>query len=252
MSRTERQDTRIHSVMKALDVLENLAEDGGIASISSLSARTGISASTIFRILSTLVSRGYVMKTARGEYSMGAAFFSLVHGAGTSLGATLNEELSSLSEVTGESVSIAMLDSSEALYIAHKSSTRSMRQFTRIGNRVALYCTGVGKALLSALSQEERAKILGAAKLKSLTPNTITKRAELETEIETIQRLGYAIDNEEQELGVRCMAIQIPNFPSFALSVSGPPSRMTHRYMLSTVKPEIDSSARKISEIMSA
>ena len=242
----QNQGPVIQSVDRALDVLEELAKDGTSSSLALLAERTGLPGPTVHRILRTLASRGYVIKTARGEYSIGGAFFALTTTAGRSVGAALQDILDRLSQATGESVAVAMLDADEALYIAHRTSTQSMRQFTQVGNRVCLHATGVGKVLLASMDSEHRTFLLHHMKLPVFTSHTLANRGELQAEIEQIASHGYAIDNEEQELGVRCMAMGIPGNSLFAASVSGPPSRMNAEHMTHVILPALMSAAEEI------
>ena len=242
----QNQGPVIQSVDRALVVLEELAKDGTSSSLALLAQRTGLPGPTVHRILRTLASRGYVIKTARGEYSIGGAFFALTTTAGRSVGAALQDILDRLSQATGESVAVAMLDADEALYIAHRTSTQSMRQFTQVGNRVCLHATGVGKVLLASMDSEHRACLLHHMKLPVFTSHTLANRGELQAEIEQIASHGYAIDNEEQELGVRCMAMGIPGNSLFAASVSGPPSRMNAEHMTHVILPALMSAAEEI------
>ena len=245
-ARPRNQGSVIQSVDRALDVLEELAKDGTSSSLALLAERTGLPGPTVHRILRTLASRGYVIKTARGEYSVGGAFFALTTTAGRSVGSALQDILDRLGQATGESVAVAMLDADEALYIAHRTSTQSMRQFTQVGNRVCLHATGVGKVLLASMDSEHRACLLHHMKLPVFTSHTLASRGELQAEIERISSRGYAIDNEEQELGVRCMAMGIPGSNLFAASVSGPPSRMSGEHMTHVILPELMSAVDEI------
>ena len=219
-ARPRNQGSVIQSVDRALDVLEELAKDGTSSSLALLAERTGLPGPTVHRILRTLASRGYVIKTARGEYSVGGAFFALTTTAGRSVGSALQDILDRLGQATGESVAV--------------------------GNRVCLHATGVGKVLLASMDSEHRACLLHHMKLPVFTSHTLASRGELQAEIERISSRGYAIDNEEQELGVRCMAMGIPGNNLFAASVSGPPSRMSGEHMTHVILPELMSAVDEI------
>jgi IclR family acetate operon transcriptional repressor len=107
-------------------------------------------------------------------------------------------------------------------------SRHSMRMFTEVGRRVPVHCTGVGKVLLAQLPPAEVRAILARAGMAAQTPHTITDPDRLERELERIRAQGYAVDDAEQELGVRCLAVVVPGGPaSTALSVSGPETRVT-------------------------
>lgn len=240
----------IQSVLKAIDVLEALSRSPFAMSITKISQETGIPSPTVYRVLTTLSTRGYVVKNARREYALGASVFSLsVMGAG-SAGSLMEESLVRIADETGESASVAVKDRSEVLYVGHKSSSRAMRLFTSVGNRAPLHATGVGKALLAAMDDDELDELLQEMSLTPFTPYTLTSVAALKKDVQEIRRKGYAVDNQEQELGVRCVAACIPSMPGFAASISGPPSRMTDEFLENTALPTLASGVAELDVIM--
>ena len=110
-----------------------------------------------------------------------------------------------------------------------------MRTFTEVGNRVELHCTGVGKALLAAVPPAQAGQLIGAAPLVAQTAGTITDPAALHAEIALIRARGYALDEGEMEIGVRCVAVGLPGSAPMAVSVSGPAARMTDDLVTSAV-----------------
>lgn len=122
-------------------------------------------------------------------------------------------------------------EGTEAVYIDKVESTvSSIRMVSRVGNRIPLYCSGVGKALLAELPDSEIEDIWNSSEIVSLTPYTVTKLPDLMERIATVRKVGYAMDDEENEEGVRCIAVSIPDYhkePVYALSISAPVSRMT-------------------------
>jgi IclR family acetate operon transcriptional repressor len=128
-----------------------------------------------------------------------------------------------------------------------------MRMFTEVGRRVELHCTGVGKALLSELDPKEVSAIAQRNGLPRHTPNTISTAATLQAEIDRIRSAGYAIDDEEQEMGVRCVAMPIPGdlLSPMAVSVSGPLGRVTDRFVERAI-PLLTSVAKELSEQLAA
>ncbi|MHB1062917.1 MAG: IclR family transcriptional regulator [Georgenia sp.] len=124
-----------------------------------------------------------------------------------------------------ESASIAMMDRDRARYIGHVPSTRSMRMFNQVGNEADLHATGVGKAILSTMSDDEVRSVLARTGMHSVTPRTITDISVMVAEMDLVRRRGYALDEEEQELGVSCVAVPVPGPVRLAMSISGPQSR---------------------------
>ena len=111
-----------------------------------------------------------------------------------------------------------------------ESNVSSIRMVSRVGSRIPLYCSGVGKALLAELPDPEIREIWNSSEIVSLTPYTVTKFQDLMERIGTVRKVGYAMDDEENEEGVRCIAVSIPDYhkePVYALSISAPVSRMT-------------------------
>lgn len=242
---------QVQSVLRAMEVLEVIAQSGTSCSISYISEETGIPSPTVFRLLNTMTSRGWVIKTSRREYSVGAAFFSLTTSAGASVGSAMDEALSALAAQTGESVSAATLEKSSAIHVAHQSSNRAMRLFTEVGNRVPLYATGVGKSLLAGMSDRDLNAYLRAFDGVPLTEHTITDRAALAEEIAKVRKDRLAFDREEQEIGVRCAATWVPGVSNFAVSVSGPPNRMSDEYVYSTVQPALNNTVESLADVLS-
>jgi IclR family acetate operon transcriptional repressor len=121
-----------------------------------------------------------------------------------------------------------MLDGHRATYVAQVPSRHSMRMFTEVGRRVHLHCTGVGKALLAQRGDDQVLELLRRAGMPAQTTHTIVDPDTLLAQIRQIRQLGYAVDDGEQEIGVRCVAVPVPGGPgSYAISVSGPTARMT-------------------------
>ena len=135
--------------------------------------------------------------------------------------------LRGLAELTGESANLAVLTQGSAEYVAQAPGRHTMRTFTEVGNRVALHCTGVGKALLAVVPPAQASRLIGAAPLAALTAGTITDPAALHAEIALTRTRGYALDEGEMETGVRCVAVGLPSAAPMAISVSGPAARMT-------------------------
>ena len=135
--------------------------------------------------------------------------------------------LRGLAELTGESANLAVLTQGRAEYVAQAPGRHTMRTFTEVGNRVELHCTGVGKALLAAADPPQAGRLIATAPLAAQTPATITDTAALQAEIALIRDRGYALDEGEMEIGVRCVAVGLPGATPMAVSVSGPAVRMT-------------------------
>jgi len=218
----------VQSLERAFAVLEALADAGRPVGVSELSGTTGLSLATIHRLLRTLVELGYVRQEASRGYALGPGLIRLGERASAGLGAWSRPLLSEVAQELGESVNLAALEGDHVVYVAHVPSSRSMRMFTEVGSRRPVHSTGVGKAMLADLPADEARALVEAAGMLAATEHTITDPADLAAELHRVAERGYALDEEEQELGVRCVAVSASGAgPAMAVSVSGPTSRMT-------------------------
>lgn len=136
--------------------------------------------------------------------------------------------LRALAEASGETANLALLDVDRVIYAAQVPSTRhTVRMFTEVGRSVYAHYTGVGKALLAELPDDEVGDLVAAAGMPANTEHTITDADGLLAELRRTRERGYAIDDGEQERGVRCVAVAVPSSLGSAISVSGPASRVT-------------------------
>jgi IclR family acetate operon transcriptional repressor len=217
----------VQSVSRVLDVLEVVANAGGQMSLSEIAAASGVPLPTIHRLARTLVDRGYMRQLPNRQYALGPRLIPLGEVAGAMLGTWARPVLEELVTELGESANLAALDGDRAVSIGQVQSTHSMRMFTEVGRRVYLHCTGVGKALLSLLSDDEARSLVARAGMPAQTLHTITDPDTLITALHRIRRDGYAVDEGEQEVGVRCVAVPVVSeHTRMAVSVSGPAVRM--------------------------
>jgi IclR family acetate operon transcriptional repressor len=218
----------VRSLERAFDLLEHLADAGGEMALSELTEVSGLPMPTIYRLMQTLVAKGYVRQELSKRYALGPRLIRLGDSAGRLLGAWARPVLAELVDEVGETANMAVLEGDEVVYVAQVPSRHSMRMFTEVGRRVLPHCTGVGKALLAQLPAATALAVVTRTGMPARTPRTFTSPAELMLELEKIRDQGYALDDEEQELGVRCVAVPVIGSPAFAaLSVSGPSGRMT-------------------------
>ena len=227
----------VRAIDRAFDVLEALAAGPVPAATLDIAERTGLPQPTVHRILRTLTARSYVRQASDRRYSPGTALIPLARQSGSALGAVLQPMLVDAVEATRESVSVAVLDHGQVRYIAHAASDQSVRVFNEVGNMASLHSTGVGKAILSAMSDEQAETIVGQLALIRSTPNTITDPAVLLAQIRKARSQGYALDDAEYEIGVMCVAAPIPCRIPLAVSISGPQPRMTASFLRQTCLP---------------
>jgi IclR family transcriptional regulator, acetate operon repressor len=227
MEAPKRTPNGVQSVERAIDVLELMADAGGQLGLSDLAEASGLPIATIHRLTRTLANRGYVRQLPSRRYALGPGLIKLGEVSGRMLGTWSLPQLRMLTEQTGETSNMAMLDGAMVIYIAQVPSRHSMRMFTEVGRRVYLHCTGVGKAILCQLPDSTVRNIVAQTGMPAQTPTTITDIDELMSELARIRERGYSVDEGEQEVGVRCYAVPVPDAPTpMAISVSGPDARV--------------------------
>lgn len=217
----------VQSLQRAFDLLDDLADAGGRATLSELAAASGLPVATIHRLLWTLVELGHVRREPGRRYALGPRLVRLGDAAGRVLGDGVRPVLADLVARTGESANLAGLDGSSAVYLAQVPSPHPMRMFTEVGAHVPLHCTGVGKALLSTVEASLARTLVERAGMPARTPSTIVDVVTLDREIRLGLERGWHVDDGEQEVGVRCVAVPVPGAPTpCAVSVSGPAARL--------------------------
>ncbi len=218
----------VQSLERAFDLLELMAAADGEIALSRLAAESGLPLPTIHRIVRTLVGNGYVLQMPSRRYTLGPRLIGLGRSASSAVEDWAGPHLRALAETAGETANLAMLDGDRVTYVAQVPSTRhTVRMFTEVGRRVYAHCTGVGKVLLAELPDDHVVRLLETAGMPATTQHTITDVEDLLAELRRIRQRGYAIDDGEQEAGVRCVAVAVPGSPGSAISVSGPASRVT-------------------------
>ncbi|HEY8458685.1 MAG TPA: IclR family transcriptional regulator [Actinopolymorphaceae bacterium] len=218
----------VQSIERAFALLEMLADNDGIMGLSALADQSGLPPPTIHRLVRTLVDLGYVRQEPNREYALGPRLIRLGEASSRIIAIWARPHLARLADELGESANLAMLDGDQIVYVAQVQSRRAMRMFTEVGRRVHAHCTAVGKAILANMDPDDVQELLQRTGLPQQTPSTITDPDEFAKALQQISKRGYALDEGEQEVGVRCVAVAVPNVPTrLALSVSGPTTRMT-------------------------
>lgn len=226
----------VRSLARAFDLLEHLADAGGALALSELAEASGLPAPTIYRLMRTLVDHGYVRQEPSRRYALGPRLIRLGDTASRMLGTWARPWLAKLVDEIGETANLALLDGDRIVYVAQVPSRHSMRMFTEVGRRFPPHCTGVGKVLLAQLPPEAVAGIVARTGMPAHTPRTITDPDALQDQLARIRAQGYAVDDGEQELGVRCVAVAVPDSATpTGLSVSGPEGRLTDDVVTSVV-----------------
>jgi len=231
--KTSKSPYRVQVLDRALAALEVLAARSNECSLVEICRTLKLHKSTAHRLMMVLEQHRLVDKNPdTGRYRLGLKLFELGSKAIGSLDLRRHAKpyLDRLQRELGETVFLCLLDEGQVFYIEKIESQQSVRTACTVGSRAPAYCTAVGKAMLAELTDAEVNQIVRRSGLRAVTPNTITTNSALKAELKAIRRRGFAIDNEEKELGLRCVSAAVRGDSGkmlAALSVSGPAFRVT-------------------------
>jgi IclR family acetate operon transcriptional repressor len=245
----------VHSVGRALAILEALTRSDHELGVSEIAKITGLAVGTVHRLLATLAYHGYVRQNiATRAYGPGVKLLSVAAAAHERVGAIARPFLTRLMQASQETANMAVLESNSTLYIEQIPPPRMLRIFTEPGNRVPLHTAGTGKVLLAYQPPNVIESIIEETGLPRATPNTITDPSTLLEVLEQARKQGYAMDMEEQEEGVCCLAAPVftPDGRILAAtSISGPASRLS-RSRLHELVPHIKGVAAALSRAINS
>lgn len=238
---------QIRSTERSFVIIEKLRRVDE-AGVSELAESMDAAKSTVHNHLRTLESLGYVVNTGTG-YSLGLKFLDLGDRARKRypLYYASRGEMDQLVETVGERGQVMVQEDGEGVYIYQVRTDQAVQTDSHIGTRVNLHATAVGKSYLAFLSETDRDRILGES-LQAMTADTITDRAALEAELETVRDRGFAFNDGEKTAGMRAVGAPIISDDDTvlgAISVSGPTTRMSGEWYRSDV-PELVSQAARV------
>jgi IclR family transcriptional regulator, acetate operon repressor len=249
----ESRDGGVQSVGRALSIIETLAEDDEGYRLSDLAIRTGLSTSTVHRLLATLEARRFVQfDRAESKWHVGARSFTVgaTFARRRNFSAQAVPYLRKLRDLTRETANLAVVDDEFIIVLTRMESREIMRSLTKVGGRVAMVTSGVGKAVLATYSDEDVTAIIRHHGMPRLTEKSIVRPGDLFRELQKIRKQGYAIDDEEAQIGLRCVAAVVYDNcaePLAAISVSGMTSRVTDERL-----PEIGRIVREVAAELTA
>lgn len=221
------------TVGKALSVLDAVAAFGRPVRFGELLDRSPFPKATLYRFLQTLTAEGMLAyEPERQTYSTGIRLVRLAHvaWAQASLAPIARPHLDALSGETGQTVHLAQLDAAQVLYVDKRNASDPLPMYSQAGKVGPAYCTGVGKAMLAFLPNDELASIIGQQSFHPFTDSTLRDAYALYQELEVIRNRGYAFDREEHEPGIICVAAPIVTTGDRvlgALSVTSSTARMS-------------------------
>lgn len=243
----------VQSVERSLDILELLSENIQGMGLTEISIKIDLHKSTVHRLLGTLIHKGFVSQDIESnKYMITTKLFELgvVKIAENDILKASKPYTKALMESLNEVVHLVIQDKADIIYIDKIEANNTIRMSSTIGRRRPLYCTSVGKAMMAFMNDEEVKEIWDNSNIEKLTENTITDFNKLLQELRRVKENGYAEDDEENEVGVRC--IGAPIFNHFgkvegAISISGPAIRVT-KDRVESIANEVKKYAKLISK----
>ncbi|MQR00739.1 IclR family transcriptional regulator domain-containing protein [Glaciimonas soli] len=198
------------SLARGLAVVQAFSDSRKPQTIANISQKTGIPRAAVRRCLHTLRELGYV-DAELNNFSLRPKVLTLGYSylSSTPLTVSAQPYLNNISRTLNESSSLAVLDDSEVLYIARAATSRIMSLALNTGSRLPAYCTSLGRVMLAYLPQDQLDEYLARTKLKPMTKNTVVNVKRLRTILADVRQAGYAINNEELELGLRSIAVPV-------------------------------------------
>ena len=254
MNDFSKQQDSVSSVLKVFGILQALGDEHEIG-VTELSQRVMMSKSTVYRFLQTMKSLGYVRQEGENDkYSLTLKLFDLGAKAlqHVDLIRIADQQMRILSKETRETIHLGTMEEESIVYLHKIDSLYNLRMYSRVGRRNPLYSTAIGKVLLAWRDRDEVKQILEGVEYKRSTERTITSTEALLPVLDQVREQGYGEDNEEQEEGLRCIAV--PVFDRFGvviagLSISFPTLRFSEERLQEYVAM-LHTAARKISAQM--
>lgn len=245
----------VQSLARASSILEAIAKNNNHISITELSKVVDLHKSTVHRLLKSLIELGYVRQNSNdSHYELTIKLFEI--GASVvrqnDLIATARPYLEKLRDLSGEVVHLVIPDLTDIIYVDKVESTHTLRMHSYIGKRSPMYCTAVGKAILSTQSDEAVRNFWTQISPVKHTPYTIVDIESFLKEMDAIRLKGISYDNEEHETEIRCIGTALTNYSGSvvgAISISGPKQRMTDD-VLNKLIPELLEVKQAISRAM--
>lgn len=244
-----KRDYTIRSIQRAAEVLRCFTVGRPKKTLTEIVEETNLHKSTVFRILETLEELNWVAIDNRtGYFRLGFDLFGLGSAAvkGLDIYEISHSSMEKLVKLTGQSTHLVIHDNGEALYLNKLEHSESLiSQPSNIGMRQPLHCTAVGKIFLANMLEEDVREVIKNKELKKFTPKTITSEDKLFEELKKIKSNGYALDNEEIQIGLRCVASPIKDYSGkvvAAISASGLTSQFSNERLPFLVETVINAS----------
>ncbi|MGN0332707.1 MAG: IclR family transcriptional regulator [Lachnospiraceae bacterium] len=247
-------EENVRVVDRVFDIIEQLAASNSPMGLSDIAKATNMSKSTVHRLLSSMCARHYVEKNSDNTYSIGYKLMETVslHINSLELLTEAKPFLSDLMRDLHLTAHMGILDGCDVVYLEKLDIYPNTRLYTQVGFRSPAYCSSMGKCLLSCLSGDELEDALYGCDFKRYTPNTITDIREFKRYLRVVRRQGWAMDNEEYQLGHRCVGAPVYDYrgtPVAAISASGSITQLSDKNLESVIQ-EVKQAAASLSRRM--
>lgn len=253
MAKKEKSEYIIQAVSHALDLLEQFHDEVDELGVTELSKRLKLHKNNVFRLLATLESRNYIEQNKVTEnYRLGLKTLELGQTFIKQMGLLRQSRpvIESLVKECNETTYVAILKDSHIVYLDVVETDLTVRVVPRVGARLPAYCTAAGKVQIAYMTDEELEHYLPAREMKRYTPKTLVDREELKKHLKVVSERGYAIDDEEMDVGVKCVGAPIRDYTRRiigAVSISGPSMRFSDERLEKELIPLVIKAGEEIS-----
>ncbi len=243
----------IETLLRGLNILSHFTRDTPSLTLTEITNKTGHNKATIFRFVSTLEKAGYLVRDPETKrYRPGIKVLQLGFTAITSLELrqVARPYLEQLSQQVGETVSLSVLDGMEIIYVDRVRNRQIVGVLLGLGSRIPAHCTSMGKAMLANLEPHDLQQRLDDAALKPCTPKSKVERNALEAELECVRQQGFALNDEELEIGLRAVAAPIMDSSDHvcaAINITGSAATITLERLKNELAPAVRNTAAQIS-----
>ncbi|MGH7774018.1 MAG: IclR family transcriptional regulator [Candidatus Binatia bacterium] len=250
----EKAEYTVQSVDRALDILESFDYNDEELGVTELATRLKLHKNNVFRLLATLEVRRYIEQDKKnGNYRLGIKTFEIANVFLHHLGLRRQARpiLEDLVDRCDETAYLAVLDGSDVLYILMHETSQTVRIVPRLGRRLPVHCTAAGKAQLAFESADRLRLLFKDSPLPKLTERTITNYEAFREHLRDVSKAGFAVDNEEFEAGVRCIAAPVKDYSHkvvASVGLSGPLSRFSLERIEKELAPLVKEAGEKLSE----
>jgi IclR family transcriptional regulator, KDG regulon repressor len=252
--RKEKAEYVVQAVDRALDILESFGFSQEELGVTELSRKLRLPKNNVFRLLATLETRGYIEQDQRtGNYRLGIKTFEVgnvfLHHLG--LRRQARPVLEELLAKCNETAYLAVVDGAEVVYILTQETSHAVRVASRMGQRMPAYCTAAGKVQLAYESQDRLVELFRDRHLIPRTPNTLAELPKLLAHLREVAKQGHAVDDEELELGMRCVAAPVRDYSRRVVAgvgLAGPMSRFTLERIESELVPLVVEAGVRLSQ----